>query len=605
MHTPLSVRQRGYIVLVALVFLASFSAVSTALLSSLTSYARLERGEDRNAQALALAEAAIDKAAYELNQNPSYAGESNTALGSGTFSISIATIDSSTKEITATGYIPNSTSPTATRIVRAKMSIDSNVVSFRYGVQAGAGGFVLSGGSTINGSVYSNGSINATTGVHITGSAVAANPPALAADQVNNSPTPISSCTSANCITFATTTASQDLAQSFRISSATALNKVELYIKKVSTPSDATIRIVNDSGGVPGTTTFMTATLPASAVTTNFGWVSVSLPTTPILDPSETYWLVIDAASNSSRYYIIGANSNGYANGIAKIGRYGSTWSSTSPTGLDAYFSLYLGGGTSMIGGNTYTTGVYVGTGVSDSASAHTVMGATVSGPLYCQTSSYTNKACNTSQADPAPESMPISDGNISDWQAEAVAGGTTSGNYTVGYAGGTIGPRKITGNVLVNGGGTLTVSGTLWIEGSLTVTGGGKLKLASSYGTGSGVIVVDGVVVVDGGASFAGSGQTGSYPFVITTSACPAAAGCSGANAISVSGGAGTVVLAAQNGTASISGGGALKSITAKQIVMSGGATLTYDSGLANMNFSSGPGGSWQFVPGSYVITR
>jgi type 1 fimbria pilin len=200
---------------------------------------------------------------------------------------------------------------------------------------------------------------------------------------------------------------------------------------------------------------------------------------------------------------------------------------------------------------------------------------------------------------------MPLSDAQIQEWKDDAAAGGTVSGDYNVGWAGATLGPKKITGNLLVNGGGTLTVSGTLWVEGNITITSGGRVQLAPSYGTNSGAIVTDGRVSLSGGSNFAGSGQSGSYPFLISTSACPAASGCSGNNAISLSGGAGTVALVAQDGNVQIDGGSSLKQVTAKQITMTGGATLQYDSGLISENFSSGPGGSWEFVPGSYVIVH
>lgn len=606
MNQIISIRyEKGQIILLALVLAGVFAMVSTALVGFVNSYGRAERTTVAAAQALAIAEGALENAIGKLNQNPAYAGETNTALGPGTFTITIATVDTGTKRITATGYVPNSSNPTAIKTVEANVGINNASISFRYGVQAGAGGFVLSGGATINGSVYANGNINATTGVHITGSATAANPPALSVDQANNTPATISSCTSSTCITFANNSATQDVAQSFKISTATSLNNIQFYIKKVGTPSDATVRIVNDASGSPGTDVLMTGTLSASRITTTFGWVSVALPSMPVLDPSQTYWVVIDAGANSSKYYILGANAGGYANGVAKIGQYSERWSATTPAGLDGYFQLSLGGGTSMIGGNTYTTGVYVGTTGSDSAWAHTVMGATVTGTIYCQTGSYTNKACNTSQADPTPQNMPLSDNNIQAWKDDATTGGTITGDYHVGSAGATLGPKVITGNLLVDGGGTLTVSGTLWIQGAITVDGGGKIKLASSYGASDGALVTDGIVSVSGGGTFSGSGTAGSYPFLITTSACPAESGCNGNDAIELNGGAGTVAIIAQNGTASISGGSALKEVTAKQIVMDGGASLVYDSGLISANFSSGPGGSWTFSPGTYAITR
>ena len=248
-------------------------------------------------------------------------------------------------------------------------------------------------------------------------------------------------------------------------------------------------------------------------------------------------------------------------------------------------------------------TGVYVGTAVTDDAWAHTVMGATVTGTIYCATGSYINKPCDTSHSDPTPQPMPLSDSAIQEWKDDAEAGGTIVGNYTVGWAGATLGPKKIQGNVVIEGGGILNMTGTLWITGTLTVTGGGGLQLDPAYGTQSGTIVTDGYVILNGGSEFSGSGQPGSYPFLVTTSACPVEPGCSGNSAITLNGGAGTVALIAQNGNVSISGGTSLKAVTAKQITMTGGATLEYDSGLINANFSSGPGGSWEVVEGTYAI--
>ncbi len=587
--------------ILGIVFFGIFLSMSAGLTNYMTLNARAERSAVASKQALALAEGAIDKAAYELNQNSNYAGETNTALGAGRVTITVTTVDASTKRISATAYVPNATNPIAVKTARANISASPENISFNYGVQTGAGGFVMSGGSTINGNVYSNGDINATTGVRITGSATAANPPAAAADQSNSSPTPSSSCTSSTCQNIGNLAANQDFAQSFQISSATAFDSVRFYMRKAGSPANATVRIVNDNAGSPGTTTFLSATLPASAVTTSFGWVSVALPSTPVLSDGTTYWVVIDANTSSSNYYVIGTNT-AYGNGVAKVGQYNGTWNNTSPV-RDGNFQIYLGGGTSMIGGNNYTTGVYVGTNASDLAWAHHVQGATVSGPLYCQTSSYTNKSCNTSRPDPSPAAMPISDANIESWKEDAEAGGIHNGNYDVNWQGATIGPLKINGNLTVGGGGTLTVSGTLWVTGNITTGGGGTVRLASSYGTNDGAIIADGIVNVGGGSNFAGSGQAGSYPFLISTSACPNASGCSGNEAIELNGGAGTVALVAQDGTVRINGGSSLKAVVARQIVMEGGATLYYDSGLINTNFSSGPGGSWEFVPGTYVI--
>ena len=134
--------------------------VTTSFFNYFGSAVQSERFSLASAQARALAEAGIDKAVYELNHTANYSGETNTALGNGVFSVSMASIDGSTKRLTATGYVPNSTNPTATKVIQATVSINSSVVSFRYGVQVGDGGVTMSNNSTINGNIFSNGNVS-------------------------------------------------------------------------------------------------------------------------------------------------------------------------------------------------------------------------------------------------------------------------------------------------------------------------------------------------------------------------------------------------------------------------------------------------------------
>jgi Tfp pilus assembly protein PilX len=597
--------QNGQIIIVGLVFFAIILFFSAALITQISTNVKSERQSILKDQALQLAEAGMDKAAYQLNQNSNYSGESNTVLGEGTFTITVSDVNSSTKRITSTGYVPNSINPRSVRIVKANVVIGNSVISFNYGVQAGNGGFELSGGSTVNGNIYSNGNIVATNGVHITGSATAANPPDVSADQSNDSPMPVTDCPGSGCVTFANSNSTQDFAQSFKLSTSVSINNIQFYIKKTGSPSNISVKIVSDDSGNPGTDVLLSGTLLASQVTTNFGWIPVTFPATPILNAGQTYWMILDASSNPSKYYTISTNSNGYINGSGKLGKYGDNWNDTSPAGLDGYFQIYLGGGTSTIGGSNYVGGVYVGTTADDIAWAHNVQGASVTGSLYCQVGSNNNKTCDTSRSDPTPQPMPLSDANIQDWKDDASLGDSVS-SFHVDSAGATLGPKVIDGDLLIDGGGTLTVTGTLYIKGNIHITGGGIIRLDhDTYGASNGIIVSDGYILIDGGSNFYGSGESGSYPFVITTSSCPAASGCDGYNAIELSGGSGTVSLIAQDGNININGGTNLKAVTGKQITMSGGATLEYDSGLINSNFTSGPGGSWQFQPGSYVIVK
>ncbi len=475
------------------------------------------------------------------------------------------------KQITAQGL-----SGSFTRTSRAEFSL-GNGASFNYGLQTGVGGVQMSGGAIIYGNVYANGDITGSGGPIISGSAISASISNPVPDQLNEGST-----TPSYSITFATTSAREDFAQAFQVATTSQITEVSLYIKKFGAPSNATVRIVTNSGGSPSNSTLASATLSASLVATStYGWVTLAFTTPVSLSLSTTYWLVIDAGNSSTNYYIMAATSNTYANGDAKVGRMNSSWVATSPTTLEGYFKLFVGGDRGLIDGIT------IGSGGVGNATAYTVNNSTVADIIYCTEGSGNNKSCNTSYVDPSQSTLPVSDANITDWKADGSSGATRS-SWSIGgsTATSTGGAMKINGDLTVNGGGVLTIDGTLYITGNLNLSGGGQIKLGSGYGNTSGIIILDGTASLSGGGNLAGNGNPGSYVLLVTTN--------TGSNAIDASGGTGSVVLIAPYGTVSFSGGTGAKSVVAKQMVMNGGATLTYDSGLADLTFSSGPSGAW-----------
>lgn len=457
----------------------------------------------------------------------------------------------------------------------------STGVSFNYGVLVGPGGVTLEGSGTINGNLYANGPILGDSSAIITGSAISANSPSMAANQQNGQGVP------AGNINFGNNNATQDIAQSFKVTEASPLNKIQLYVKKTGSPSNALVKIFNDSNGNIGSNLIASGTLSASSVTTTYGWVDVSLTSNAQLDTTKTYWLVVDAATSNSKYYTIGATTNNnYTNGSTKIGQLGGSWNTSSSNINDYYFSIFLGGMNGLIAGSSGSqwNQLHVGT-VSGTAQAHTVNYTNSTGNIYCKTGTGNNKSC-IDQPDPTYIAFPVSDSNITEWKDDALSGGVINGDYAVGSAGATLGPKKIIGNLTVSGGGTLILTGTVWVTGNIILNGGGTITLSPSYGTNDGVLLADGTVTVSGGAHANGSGQQGSYLMLLSLS--------DSTTAMTISGGAGAVIAYAPYGTLKISGGAALKEATGYRMLIEGGSSITYESGLTNNNFSSGPSGSW-----------
>jgi Tfp pilus assembly protein PilX len=148
------------VLVLALAFLGIFFAVGTAYLSSVTSSTRNTRFGVASAQALSLAEAGVDEAVYQLNQNANYTGETNIALGSGVYTVVVSNVNTNTKRLTSTGFIPNATNPLAQKSVTTLVNINATIISFHYGAQVGAGGVTMNNGSKIEGNIFSDGSIS-------------------------------------------------------------------------------------------------------------------------------------------------------------------------------------------------------------------------------------------------------------------------------------------------------------------------------------------------------------------------------------------------------------------------------------------------------------
>lgn len=565
-HQKHQYQKGNALIIVMLLFVVVSLSISMGLIAPTVSAVRSVKDNLESKRSYAIAESGVEDVFYRLRTAKQVSSTEIVVLGDQQSTTTVTDITGGKKQINAVGD-----SNDRNRIINVIVQQGTGA-SFVYGMQSGQGGIAMANGSKVDGSIYANGPIVGSG--TIVGSATSANSAALYADQQNGTGTP------ANDILFGNTSGSQDIAQSFVLSQTQPVNKVQLYLKKIGSPSNLTARLVTDASGSPSSTTIASGTLSASSVSTSYTWTDLTFSSTPQLIAGTLYWLVLDGSTSPSKYYSIGGDT-GYANGSAKTGQYSGTWGNTSPSGLDTYFKVYLGGVSGLVDGITVGYGTNVG-----NAYANTINGSTVAGVVYCQTGSGNNKTCDTSLADPVAVDMPISDANIQDWKDIASAGGVYSGNYTLDSATGSLGPQKVNGNLSVINGSELTLTGTIWVTGNVDINNNAKVGLASWYGTSSGVIIVDGTVTIGNNSNFTGSGSSESYIMILSTS--------SSTSAITLSNNAGAVMLYAANGTVNVDNNAGASSINGYKINLSNNAVITYKTGLANTNFVNGPGGSW-----------
>lgn len=584
-------KQQGYIMILGIVVMAVLVTMSAAVWGYTTLQVKAGRQAVTAVQIQHLAEAGIDSALNQLNLNPNFSGEANIVFGPGVYTSSVTSINAGTKQISVTAYIPDQNNPVMTRTIKARTSINSSLISFRYGVQIGNGGAIMGNGAQINGNLFSNGSVvggGSNGAATVTGDLIVAGGTQATADQ---------SWTNQNSsFNVADVSAHAGVAQSFKPSSSNVLNKVSLYIKKVGTPSDIAIKIVADNGGKPNNSALATGSISSSSVAGLYGFVDATLNTNPSLTAGQTYWIIAVASVNASNYYMWGMdNTDSYTNGT---GKYSSNWSannaSWTATGGDLDFQAYMGGVV------TTMNGVIVG----GNTRAHSLSNCQVTKDAYYQTinSCTVGGTSHPGSTDVSPAAMPVSDGQVDEWEATAEAGSVINGDYTVN---GTVllGPVKINGNLAVNG--TLYLTGPIWVNGNISFRVNSGLIVHSSTNNNGAVIIADavgqettkGIIDMSNNMTIAGNGNEGSYPMVLSTKV--------GDNAITMGNNAQGVILYASYGTVNITNNAQVNQITANTLNMANNTTVNYVAGLQSQSFSNGPGGSWTIVPGTYVISE
>lgn len=600
---------RGQIAVLALVITVVLASFAATITGTLLSSSRILRQATEDSLGTQLAESGIDKALWCLNHPvvascTNYTGETQTQ-GAGSFTVTTTT-SGNTSTVVGTGKVNGQTH--SIQMTLANQSSQS--ASFFYGVQTGVGGVTLSNNAKIVGNLYTSGSVTGTNGSSITGDVILT-PGSPTLDVTSNPPT--SPLTTVN---FGAASATTYLYQSFVAGYDDRLYSVDLKLAKHSAPaSTVTLYVYTDSANAPGTNIsgsgqVVTATIPADTSSGwENGWTTQTFGPQTQLVSGTKYWLVMKvSATNASKYWVSvqGVDAT-YGNGTytARTGSVLTSNTAACGTACDIAFRTHIGGveptlNIPTVGGNMYAYNI-------DSTSAGkdayyqqlsgTVKANTTGAAETCSTSS-NGTHCHRNSTDQAPQNFPLSDAQIATMESQATNGGVVTCSPTCSIpAGSTIGPKQYNGDITLNG--TVTLNGTIWVNGNITITNNAILKLSSGYGASSGVIIADnpsnpsgsGIINLSNNGDLQGNGTAGTYIMALSMNGDPTFS----TPSINVSNNLTAGILYAQNGRVDIANNAALKEVTAQQLNLSNNATVTYESGLASLVFTSGPGGSWQ----------
>lgn len=207
---------------------------------------------------------------------------------------------------------------------------------------------------------------------------------------------------------------------------------------------------------------------------------------------------------------------------------------------------------------------------------------------------------------------LPITETTIDEWKQSILDYGTvitaadplcSSGTYTID-TNVTIGYLKVECNLDIKKTGAstiVTLDGPIWVQGNLSFTQGPTMRIDASLGRRSVQMIADnpsdrsnsGTIEVRNATTFSGSGDDRSYIMLLSQNEDAYLGG--GNDAISVAQSAnGDVIVYSNYGLITIGNNIDLREVTGYEIIVANGSSITYESGLANLLFTSGPGGGY-----------
>lgn len=229
---------------------------------------------------------------------------------------------------------------------------------------------------------------------------------------------------------------------------------------------------------------------------------------------------------------------------------------------------------------------------------ANNISSSTIQGNAYCNniSDSTVTGSTNIPYPNPEPEDFPITNEQIAEWKADAGEGDPHNGDFILdGGETMELGPKKIIGNLALDNNSTLVLTGALYVTENITLDNGSAIHLDPAYNERSGIIVADGIIIM--GNATIQSASENSTIILLTT----AIGGGANNSAIEIRNNAIGAVFFAPNGLIWVNNRVLATELVGKAVNLEENASLEYETGLVNTNFSSGPGGGWTILKGTW----
>lgn len=249
--------------------------------------------------------------------------------------------------------------------------------------------------------------------------------------------------------------------------------------------------------------------------------------------------------------------------------------------------------------------GLISGIHATSSAYANSITNSIIDGSAY-----YSTNLINTTvsgniypgSADKPKASLPISQDIINAWEAAAASSTISSPCPYVINNSVSLGPVKISCNLVeIKSNAVINLLGPVWVLGNIEIENNAILRVDPSLGKKSVVMIADNPlnrttsskIELENSAQFQNSGIEGSYIMMLSENNSAELGG--GEKAITIENSvSGDVILYSNHGEVLLKNNVNLREVTAYRIHLQNTANVTYETGLANTVFKSGPGGGY-----------
>lgn len=296
----------------------------------------------------------------------------------------------------------------------------------------------------------------------------------------------------------------------------------------------------------------------------------------------EAVTVSVEPGNTANEKYLVGAAT---INGVMRRYRMKLV---TSSTGVAVAFNYAMQAGANgfIVGNNSTINGsVYSNGNITGGSNSRIVGNATAVGTISSVTVTGTKKTGASAQ--------PLPPFDAAFWKTKAQEGGTINGNYTPA-TGTTLGPKYITGNLVLGNSVQITISGPVYVQGVIQFGNNPILTADDELGQQGSMLITEQALQLGNNITTNNNGQ-GGYLLLVTTSASGIQIG---NNATAIRG-----PLYAPNGTLQIGNNARAVAFTAKLIQTGNNTIVDFDEGLADATFSdgSGPSGGWVAEQGSF----